>query len=552
MADDEEEEDFPVGEDLASRVVLQGGEVKADYNVGRICLANETDFSAIILVALVENSFVVALPKAVWHKRVAKRLLHAQGLLKPLACTVRGFPPGSYEDEELASQVPLWIGLLAGELEQLVDFENSDVTHSFCGADGDPLFPVAQGLVDVAKDHFVFLTAESGGGKEAGADGARMDRLEAMVLEMSSEVRKLLKRDVRPPALRTSPATERTPPVAAAQYEGLDSKVLQAARAAGIPEAHLAEMAQIVKRQPRKMEDLPRSGAKPSGGGLSESEDEDSDAGENPGSPVPADGGVAQAIVKLTKVCSVLAKDKKGRGKDLVEQILDGSGQGGGGDGSGLGSSRKNAAALRALKKALVEKPEYLYETIETLLQADFEARPPRPGQPLGGASIRGWLESRSRIQNYTSHVRWVWAVAGIWDCLVRDDVKQARARAALLVAAADQAAIDGGSWLLGSVALLEPPAPFHAFSQHQPPSAQDLQHSVLLDPRWMEVFLSHVKELDSYQEAKKRLSRPSSSQNPATTVDLAKAKAKPKPKAKGKGSQKGKESEGVPEEGAN
>ena len=166
-----------------------------------------------------------------------------------------------------------------------------------------------------------------------------------------------------------------------------------------------------------------------------------------------------------------------------MEQILDGPGQGGGGDGSGLGSSRKNAAALRALKKALVEKPEYLYETIETLLQSDFEARPARPGQPLGGASIRGWLESRSRIQNYTSHVRWTWAVAGIWDCLVRDDVKQARARAALLVAAADQAAIDGGSWLLGSVALLEPPAPFHAFSHHQPPSAQDLQHSALLDP---------------------------------------------------------------------
>lgn len=41
---DEEEEDFPEGEDLASRVILQGGEVKTDYHVGRICLANETDF----------------------------------------------------------------------------------------------------------------------------------------------------------------------------------------------------------------------------------------------------------------------------------------------------------------------------------------------------------------------------------------------------------------------------------------------------------------------------------------------------------------------------
>lgn len=546
---DLEEEDFPEGEDLASRVILQGGEVKTDYNVGRICLANETDFASIILIALVENSFVVALPKSVWHKRVAKRLLHVQGLLKPLACTVKGFPPGSYEDEELAVQVPMWIGLLAGELEQLVDFENSDVTHLFCGANGEPLYPVAQGLVDVAKDHFTFLTAESGGDGGGSAGMARIDKLEAMMLEMSADVQKLLKREARPPALRV-PAAPAPSHLPSAQYEGLDPKVVQAARTAGIPEAHLAEMAQIVKRQPRRMEDLPRSGAKPSGGGLSESDDEESDVEGNTTSPVPADGGVAQAIVKLTKVCTVLAKDKKGRGKDLVEQILDGPGQGGGGDGSGLGSSRKNAAALRALKRALVEKPEYLYETIESLLQSDFEARPARPGQPLGGASIRGWLESRSRIQNYTSHVRWTWAVAGIWDCLVRDDVKQARARAALLVAAADQAAIDGGSWLLGSVALLEAPAPYHAFSHHQPPSAQDLQHSALLDPRWMEVFLAHVKELDSYQEAKKRLNKPSSSSSPQATAEPAKPKAKPKPKAKGKGAQKGKESEGAPEEG--
>lgn len=193
----------------------------------------------------------------------------------------------------------------------------------------------------------------------------------------------------------------------------------------------------------------------------------------------------------------------------------------------------RNAAAFRALKKALVENPSYIYETIEQHLQTDFESRPSRPGQPLGGASIRGWVESRSRIQYYPQQIRWTWAAAGVWDCLIREDYKQARARAALMVAAADQAAIDDGNWLLASVAFLESPAPFHAFSQRQAPSAHDLQHSVLLDPKWIEVFVSHVKEMGGYQEAKKRLGRPQAALPSAEASDRDGARAKANAKAK-------------------
>ena len=95
---------------------------------------------------------------------------------------------------------------------------------------------------------------------------------------------------------------------------------------------------------------------------------------------------------------------------------------------------------------------------------------------------------------------RWAWSLGGVWQCLIDGKVDEARARCALAVAAADQRAIDG-SWLIAQTSLLENPY------QHRPPTATELHHSALLDSRWVEVYLSHVKDLDTYQEAKKRLS---------------------------------------------
>ena len=240
------------------------------------------------------------------------------------------------------------------------------------------------------------------------------------------------------------------------------------------------------------MEDVPRRGLRGVGAlSESEAEEEEVDAALEGGVNPSNDGGVAKAIVKLTKVCSHLAA-RKPSSKDPIEQILDG-GAAGSSDASGLGNNRKNAAALRALKKCLADRPSYIYETIESHLEEDFAARAGRPGMPLGGGTVRGWLESRSRIQNYVGHIRWTWAVGGIWQALIEGRHQEARARAALLVAASDQAAVNNGSWLVSQVAMLEPPAPFHAFVNHQPPSHQELQHSVLLDSRWMELFISHI-----------------------------------------------------------
>ena len=413
--------------------------------------------------------------------------------------------------------------------------------------------PLAGSLVAIAAEHFAFMSAEEG----HVANGAEVTTLEDRVFVMESALNSIQEtlqilvvqnggrgeKAVRASALKkpgssgqaaaTSAAAGATPKRSArpgGAYEGLDRTVVEAALQAGVAESHLEEMANLVRGHPRRTEDIPRpSGAAARRDELSESEDSSDPDGEvEAEGDSAADGGVAKAIVKLTKVCSALAGNK--RKKSELEMLLDQSQLGGSSEGSGLGAGRKNAQALRALKRCLVENPSYIYKTIEANLLADFSSRPTRPGDPMGHATARGWLESRSRILNYTNHVRWAWSVAGIWDDLIREDFGSARARAALLIAASDQAAIDSGSWLLSNVSLLESVPPYQSFAAHQPPSSQEMQHSALWDPRWVELFLSHVKDLDSYQESRKKLSKPA---NPKLTAE--EVLRAPKPKAKPK-----------------
>ena len=323
-------------------------------------------------------------------------------------------------------------------------------------------------------------------------------------------------------------------------FPGLDASVAQAALNAGVNPEQLGEASALLKGQPRRMEDIPRPSQSKWRNELSESEDEEDeeDLADGGSGSSSADPGMTKVLAKITKVCKVLAEQRP-KNPNSLETLLDQAQMtGGSSDGFGSGGSRRNAQALRALRRCLTENPEVIYGTLESNLLADFSSRPARPGDPMGAATVRGWLESRSRVLNYTNHVRWMWSVAGIWDCLIRNDVGGARARAGLLIAAGEQASIDGGSWLLSNVSLLEAPPPYHSFANHQSPNMQELQHSALFDSRWVELFLSHVKELDSYQETRKKLSR----QSPSKSDTEEKPNPKSKPKAKPKGAGKGKE----------
>jgi len=210
---------------------------------------------------------------------------------------------------------------------------------------------------------------------------------------------------------------------------------------------------------------------------------------------------------------------------------------------------------MRALQKCLLEDPKYIFQIMEANLQSDFLARPIQPGEPLAsGTTVRGWLTARSRIQLYHNHVRWAWQVGGIWDCLIAGRHEEARARCALLIGAADQASIDGGNWVVSNVALLEAPPPYQSFATHQSPSPLELQHSVLYDHRWAETFLGHLKEVDSFVDAKKKLGSGKGAQKDQAETGTGQPKPKPKAKSREKGDKgrKGQESSSQEAGGSN
>ena len=511
------------------------------YSVGSLDLdVVEGDRTCeVAAIAVIEGKLLVAVPEAVWSKAVQKRKLAGRALTKPHLVAVAACLEDSRESEsDIVTQLRVWVGFLHPELERNLEFLGATPPDfPFGEHGGHHTVPFAPALVEVANEQFnFFMTAESAAQATVPDEeaGARLDHLEAMMRDMKTGLDSLLGKATGGATVLPSarPAAKKNPggngggqPSAGngvAGFRGLDPATVENALQAGIPEAHLREVGKIMRERPKRLEEVPRQRRGAVTGPLSETEEEAEIvpelAEEGPG----GDGGlgssnsVERAILELTKIAGRLSANKSK--KEQLEALLDGVGAGSaaGGEGSSSGGKR-NAAALRALTKCLKENPKYIYQVIESNLQSDFESRPVQPGEPLSaGTTVRGWLTAKSRIQNYQSHVRWVWQVAGVWDALIGGRQDEARARCALLVGAADQASIDQGSWLISSVSLLEAPPPYQQFANHVAPTLQESQHTVLYDHRWLDLFLSHLKEVDSYVEAKKRLGGKSNALRPS------------------------------------
>ncbi|CAE7757287.1 unnamed protein product, partial [Symbiodinium sp. KB8] len=292
---------------------------------------------------------------------------------------------------------------------------------------------------------------------------------------------------------------------------GLDPATVAAARAAGIEDSALQEMGKLLAaKRLKKPEDAGEKPAPAGGAGLDEDdlaedlEELNLDEPEQDGSRMEA------AVLQLTKIVSTLAHPSRPSKPDL-DSVLDAGVSSGSNEQQNLGQGRKSAAALRFLTKVYDENPKAIYEALERQMMLDFQVAPPKPGVPDysgGNGTARGWLASKSRIGNFHNHIRWSWQVAGIWDDLVQNNIDRARARAGLLVACADQASIDSGSWVMSTVALLEPLPPFQEFARHTGPQPAESQISALFDPRWGEVFLQVLKDRESFNEAKQKLAQ--------------------------------------------
>lgn len=251
-----------------------------------------------------------------------------------------------------------------------------------------------------------------------------MTRLEEAMLAMQTDVAKLLSKDPRGHAGRAQAARSKAadaakigPPPGLSQtaFEGLDPQVVKAAQDSGIPDHQLQEMANLVRRHPQRMGDIPRENAGTQvATPLDESGEEEDIDGLPLDAPESSNGQMEKAILQLTKVCNALAQPQMKRSSH-IEQILDNAGLASSSDGAGTMGARKNATALRALKRCLLEQPEYIYQTVENALLLDFQSRALRPGEPLQDARVGGWkAEAASPTIKHMSDGAGLWEQFGM------------------------------------------------------------------------------------------------------------------------------------------
>ena len=258
---------------------------------------------------------------------------------------------------------------------------------------------------------------------------------------------------------------------------------------------------------------------------------------------MPGGDPLAAAVTKLTEIASHLTLERKK--SRTLESILEGAGSAGMSETTGSSSSRRQAAALRALRSALQKQPEAISKAIEKNMEEDFGKAIQMPGSSAINVSARAWLELRARVQGYQTPVRFLWAVAGVLNAIRAERHQEARARCGLILAMGDQMSIDRGSWVVAGEIGLEDPPPMASFNSHTLPSEAEPPYTKLIDGRWMELILSKLSDVDSLKEKKKKLA----GRRATTTTTSETELPKPNPKRKGGGKgDKGKSAESVME----
>ena len=460
-------------------LVAEDGAVQADYHFAKVQFVAEGEekWVAVVLIAVVQGRVLAALPAQVWNRVTARRLLPPKALVKPFLVEVVAAQADKPELPLEEEPIKVWMGFLdrrlaetavalAPEDEVHYDLRFADVTS------GEERIPFGQAMADVAEDHYVFQSAAEGveppGGGGVPDVEHRMAMMEESMLSIQASLNALAGQTATPTggvqleAAKSSPAVAvplprrpsalKKPKEASKEKDPMslmDPTVVQSARQAGIPEGQLNALARLLGKTNRMADQPGGSKAAPRGMELSESEDdaEDEDPeGLEGGASAPAgrvDGAtgnpIEKAVVQLTKIVGRMSRRP---GRDL-EALLDGADGGTGEAGLGSSAGKSKAAAYKRLKAALTDNPAYIYETVEGLMETDFMQAKTGPGATNLATSSRGWVEHRSKIAHYPSSIRAIWALAAIHDCLKVGAYQEARARAALAVAAWDQSSLE-------------------------------------------------------------------------------------------------------------
>ena len=555
---------MPEGDPFLELVLDESNSVRLHYDLVHLAFEKEGDPVSVNIIPIgrVGDRLIVAASKDSWSRTVAERILPRNALQKPLLIEV-GVALHSDPDTVLPEEsARLWLGLLEKKLEKdLVPGRNLDALADpwFDDiTDGQLRIPFAEALVDAAESQFAFQSAPEDPPLEQ-----RMGALEDSLRQIQIGLQQLTEPG-RHPAIATKAAAKPAasklliPPTRAGKgglkIAGLDPGVVNSALAAGIPEEQLRRLA-VIAGKTSKMQDVPQTRGPQKQNVLGETDDEgegieggDAEVAEAEKEEDGPEGApIEKAVLQLTKLVGQMAKP----GHRDLETLLDGADSGSADPGSSS-SGKSKAAAYKKLRAALRDNPSTIYRSIEAQMTEDFEQVRTAPGTSERYVSSRAWVEHRSKVANFPSSVRAIWALAAIHDCLKSGAYGEARSRAALAIAAWDQAALDQGGWLLSQEILLEEPPPYQSFSHHRLPEPWEQASTRLIDDRWMSVLQWRLKDRDAFIESKKRLSQARAKPDPRGGAEdrvFAEGKGKGKKgkeKEKGKGGQPPPISEGA------
>ena len=429
--------------DLAAFSVLQPSGVNSEFSpltVSFVTRAGENRSASIIVIASHRGRYLVALPSEVWHRTAARRVLVEGSLVRASLAGLIASEPADRSVVVPELEIKAWVGYASENLlSNLAEYDPDNADFTFIR--GDPqCLPAASALEQVARSQFgVQLTGETAEALPPVVE-ARLEKLEtdfssvrASVEQLTLAVQQSLPQQGRrvplssgfvraeedadefgfpkarggytgaPPGLSPPPHAGRTSTAKEASKLasrlGLDPTVVASAIQSGVSIEQLETIGKLVQEKPQRLEDLPRKNQARKNP-LSESEAEEEPLEVQPELPADIDP-VAAALTQLTRIVSKLADPKKK--EPSLEDMLDGVGTAGSSshDSSVQFSSRRSAAALKALRKALISSPKQIWQSIEQNMEEDFHQRAAAPGTGQQQMTARGWAQYRSRIQNY-------------------------------------------------------------------------------------------------------------------------------------------------------
>eukprot|EP00435_Cladocopium_sp_Y103_P071824 s46_g38.t1 len=555
------------------------GTVNKDFEVQLFIndLDTGTGTFPVLLVAEFEEKTLVAVPHEAWHRVGNRRKMVQNGLLKPVVAEVLVADYDTRDILEPELYIKCWVGFLRSELGVQLQAmtEMSDCDFTFGLHEGKYILPSAESLAAAANEHFAFFSAEEEqqeaveqvandpaghGPAEVANDPAghgpaevedvgsapplegRVQKIEDILTTLTTGVNQLLAR-----AKKESEAKEKAPgqqptvqqPAQSGKmtaYPNLDPGVVQAALQAGIPHQNLVQMEKLVSQNQRAKK--VKEAAKPLV--LDPLSEDEGDNNEGDGSGSPERDPMTDTLAKLTTIVEYLAADKKkAQNVSKLDQALDSAQTASSSDGVSIGVAKKNAAARLALRNTFQKHPEEISAILERLMYEDLASQTLAPGLPPLGLNARAWVEFRSRINSYKTGAHCAWAFAGILDCLISNQPAAARARAALALLQLDQAAIDRGNWNVAGELSLELAPPMASLATHVPPNIHDGEapYSKLLDARWAEITLGHLREQEEYLNRRKALGRAAgkNAKDEGEETSAAEVRRRPKAKAKAK-----------------